>query len=59
MSAQQAGASGQGGEQQPTPENILSGLQVQEKSQRELRRYLFQQLWRLQVRMRLAPHLLF
>jgi hypothetical protein len=33
----------------PTPENVLAGLEVQEKSLRELRRYLFQRLFQLQV----------
>jgi hypothetical protein len=37
----------------PTPENVLAGLVVQEKSLRELRRYLFTRLFQLQVR--LAP----
>ena len=37
----------------PTPENVLAGLEVQEKSLRELRRYLFTRLFQLQVR--LAP----
>jgi tRNA-splicing endonuclease subunit Sen2 len=34
----------------PTPENVLAGLEVQEKSLRELRRYLFTRLFQLQVR---------
>lgn len=33
----------------PTPENVLAGLEVQEKSLRELRRYLFTRLFQLQV----------
>lgn len=33
----------------PTPENVLAGLEVQEKSLRELRRYLFTRLFQLQA----------
>ena len=36
----------------PPPENVLSGLQLQEKNLRELRRYLFSRLFQLQVRER-------
>ena len=35
----------------PTPENVLAGLEVQEKSLRELRRFLFTRLFQLQVRL--------
>lgn len=34
---------------EPSPENVLSGLQVQEKNLRELRRTLFTRLFQLQV----------
>jgi hypothetical protein len=34
----------------PSPGNVQAGLQVQEKSLRELRRYLFSRLFQLQVR---------
>jgi hypothetical protein len=37
-------------QEDPSHENVLSGLQVQEKNLRELRRYLFSRLFQLQVR---------
>ena len=41
---------------EPTPENVLAGLEVQEKSLRELRKYLFTRLFQLQVSRRGARH---
>lgn len=45
-------------QEDPSPENVLAGLQVQEKNLRELRKYLFSRLFQLQVRRRCAEVLL-